>query len=197
MTLRQELQISLRDEDYRHAYADEQLNLSIGTQIKVIREQQGLKQEQLAEKIGTKQAGVSRLESSNYAGWSIAGLRRLAQAFDLRLRVSFEEFGSLWEEVSQFSRETLQRRSFCNDPEFSAAPTEAERTHRRKRAHNVRGRRYVKRHSRQVHPTTSSPWLLNAIGSTESNNNSATLRTLSAQASSNSTATLPRGIYGN
>ena len=118
MTLRQQLQNSLQDEEYRHAYADEHLNLSIGTQIKVVREQQGMTQEELAARIGTKQAGVSRLESANYVGWSIAGLRRLARAFDLRLRVSLEEFGTLWREVETFSRESLQRRTFHHDPEF-------------------------------------------------------------------------------
>jgi ribosome-binding protein aMBF1 (putative translation factor) len=82
MTLRQQLRVSLQDSEYRHAYADEQLNLSIGTQIKVLREQQEMTQEQLAAKIGTKQAGISRLESANYAGWSIAALRRVAQALD-------------------------------------------------------------------------------------------------------------------
>jgi len=118
MRLRQRLRIDLTDKDYRHAYADEHLNLSIGTQIKVIREQQGMTQADLADRIGTKQAGVSRLESANYASWSIAALRRLAEAFDLRLRVSFEEFGTLWEEVHYFSRKSLERRRFDDDPEF-------------------------------------------------------------------------------
>ena len=120
MTLRQELRFNLQDFEYRHAYADEHLNLSIGTQIKVLREQREMTQEQLAEKIGTKQGGVSRLESANYEGWSLAALRRLAQAFDVRLRVSFEEFGTLWKEVLDFNRETLQRRPFAKDPEFQA-----------------------------------------------------------------------------
>jgi transcriptional regulator with XRE-family HTH domain len=121
MNLRQRLQISLKDEEYRNAYADEQLNLHIGTQIKVVREQQGMTQSELAQKLGTKQAGISRLESANYDGWTIGILRKLAKAFDLRLCVSFEEFGSLWKEVEEFRRETLQRRKFSADPEFSKA----------------------------------------------------------------------------
>jgi transcriptional regulator with XRE-family HTH domain len=133
MTLRQQLRVSLQDSEYRHAYADEQLNLSIGTQIKVLREQQEMTQEQLAAKIGTKQAGISRLESANYAGWSIAALRRVAQALDLRLRVSFEEFGTLWKEVASFGRQSLQRRPFSKDPEFCGT-IEAKRKIRRKRS---------------------------------------------------------------
>ncbi len=80
-----------------------------------------MSQAALAAKIGTKQAGISRIESANYDRWSIAILRRLAEAFDLRLRVTFEEFGTLWKEVDDFSRESLLRRRFEDDPEFKEA----------------------------------------------------------------------------
>ena len=118
MSLRNRLKHQLKDRQFRHAYADEQLNLSIGTQIKVIREAQKMSQSALADKIGTKQTGISRIESANYSGWSIAILRKLAEAFDLRLRVSFEEFGTLWKEVDDFSRTSLERCKFDDDPEF-------------------------------------------------------------------------------
>ncbi len=118
MSLRKRLKRQLRDRQFRHAYADEHLNLSISTQIKVIRESQQLSQAALGGMIGTKQAGISRIESANYSGWSIDTLRRLAEAFDLRLTVSFEEFGTLWKEVDNFKRASLERRSFAEDPEF-------------------------------------------------------------------------------
>lgn len=118
MSLRNRLRRQLRNSEFRHAYADEHLNLSISTQIKAIREKQRMSQAALAAKLGTKQAGVSRIENANYDGWSIAMLRRVAEAFDLRLRVSFEEFGTLWREVENFNRESLERRDFKHDPEF-------------------------------------------------------------------------------
>jgi transcriptional regulator with XRE-family HTH domain len=121
MSLRNRLKRQLRNRQFRHAYADEHLNLSISTQIRAIREKQEMSQTALAEKIGTKQAGISRIESANYDRWSIALLRRLAEAFDLRLRVSFEEFGTLWKEVDTFGRESLERRTFEEDPEFIEA----------------------------------------------------------------------------
>jgi hypothetical protein len=37
----------------------------------------------------------------------------------LRLRVSFEEFGTLWDEIGGFSRNSLRRRKFADDPEFN------------------------------------------------------------------------------
>ena len=118
MSLRNRLKRQLRNRQFRHAYADEHLNLSISTQIKAIRKKQGMSQAALAEKMGAKQAGISRIESANYSGWSIAVLRRLAEAFDLRLSVSFEEFGTLWKEVDDFSRPSLERLKFDEDPEF-------------------------------------------------------------------------------
>jgi len=127
VSLRERLKRDLKDKEFRHAYADEHLNLSISTQIKVIREMQNLSQAALAEKVGTQQAGISRVESANYEGWSIGFLRKLAEAFDLRLRVSFEEFGTLWREVDIFGREFLKRRKFQEDPEFKAPDKEAAR----------------------------------------------------------------------
>ncbi len=118
MTTREKLRKDLTDSEYRHAYADENLNLVIASQIRILREQQGLSQRDLAEKLGTKQAGVSRLESADYRGWSVRVLKKLAEAFDLRLRISFEEFGTLWKEVEHFSRENLQRKPFSEDLEF-------------------------------------------------------------------------------
>jgi len=125
--LREQLRKDLNDADFRHAYSDENLNLWIAAQIKVLREQQNLSQKELAERIGSKQAGVSRLESANYSGWSVRILKKLAEAFDLRLRISFEEFGSLWQEVNNFSKENLQRRSFRDDPEFHQTTSPAMR----------------------------------------------------------------------
>ena len=117
--LRQKLRVKLRDPDYRHAYADEALNTFLASQIKVLRKQRKLRQANLAATLGTKQSAVSRLESADYDGWTITTLKKLAEAFDLRLRVSFEPFGTLWQDMSQCTEEHLQRPVFEKDPEFS------------------------------------------------------------------------------
>ncbi len=69
------------DEEYRYGYAESFLNSYIAAQIKILREQRKLTQAQLAEKIGTKQAGISRLENVNYTAWKVDTLTRLARAF--------------------------------------------------------------------------------------------------------------------
>jgi transcriptional regulator with XRE-family HTH domain len=112
--LREEFQ----DPEYRHAYAEDFLNTKIATQIRVLREQRGWTQADLAEKIGTKQAGVSRLENVNYSGWKIETLKRIARAFDVAFNAGFEAFGKLLDEAEEFGRQSLEKPSFEADPGF-------------------------------------------------------------------------------
>jgi transcriptional regulator with XRE-family HTH domain len=116
--LRGNLREEFHDKEYRHAYADESLNTYIATQIKVLREQQGLTQKQLADLTGMAQPRIAVLEDINYSSWSINTLRRIAEAFDLRLSVKFETFSSLIPEIETFSRESLAREPFDKDTWF-------------------------------------------------------------------------------
>lgn len=107
-----------RDKEYREAYADDYLNTRVASQIRAIREQRDMTQQDLAESIGTHQAGVSRIENVNYSGWSIRTLKKIAHAFDCRLHISFETYGSLLERGAGYSRRVLQRPKFEEDPKF-------------------------------------------------------------------------------
>ena len=113
-----------KDKDYRHGYVDEFLNAFIATQIKVLREQRNWTQHQLAEEAGMKQQRICVMENVNYSSWSINTLRRLAEAFDLTLNVSFEDFGKRLADMDRFSRESLERFSFAEDPAFAEQPIE-------------------------------------------------------------------------
>ena len=110
-TLNEELRLDFLDKDYAHDYVDEFLNASIATQIKAIRQQRGLSQEELADLAGMKQERISVLEDVNYGSWSIKTLRRLARAFDVTLKVSFETFGVRIDDIVNFSRQNLERDS--------------------------------------------------------------------------------------
>lgn len=117
-TLFKRLWQTLQDKEYRHAYAEGFSDSKIATQIKVLREQRGWTQQQLAEAAGMKQSRIAVLEDVNYSSWSIRTLRRLAQALDLWLDVEFKEFGTVWSGLRDFSREALTRCSFADDPIF-------------------------------------------------------------------------------
>src|SRR3712207_2744535 len=121
-TLREEF----KDKETRHVYCDEFLNSSIATQIKVLREQRGLTQRELAERAGMRQERISVLADVNYSSWTINVLRRLAEAFDLTLTVKFESFGEKLFAIEDMSRETLEKPSFDEDPVFQDQPAFAQ-----------------------------------------------------------------------
>ncbi len=100
----------LRDPEYAAGYSESYVLAFIAAQIKVLREQQGMSQAQLADKIGTQQPGIARLEDCNHTP-SIGTLLKIAKAFGLRLKVSFETTESLPFEVAAFNRDSLQRAS--------------------------------------------------------------------------------------
>jgi len=128
------LRPEFQDEEYRHAYADECLNTMIATQIKVLREQQHMTQTALAKKAGMKQPRLSVLEDASYNSWSISTLRRLARAFDLTLRVSFESFTGFILDFESLGRETLERTPFNDDPLFRSSKITTSAKFRRRGA---------------------------------------------------------------
>ena len=107
--LREELRQDFQDEEYAHTYVDDFLNAEIATQIKVLREQRALTQQQLADLTGMAQPRLSLLEDVNYGSWSIKTLKKLARAFDVTLKVSFETFGARIGDIVNFNRAALQR----------------------------------------------------------------------------------------
>lgn len=112
------LKSEFEDKEYRDSYAEDYLNTYIAVQIKVLREQRQMTQADLAKRIGTKQAGVSRLENVNYTNWKTQTLKKIAKALDVRLQISFETFGTLLREAENFSTESLKRPNFADDPAF-------------------------------------------------------------------------------
>lgn len=129
----EKLRNDFQSEDYRHSYAEECLNTSIATQIKVLREQRKMTQGKLAESTGMKQPRLSVLEDANYSSWSINTLKRLARAFDLALSVKFEAFSDVILDFEGLSREALERPSFGNDPIFQSSKVVRFRKPRRQR----------------------------------------------------------------
>ena len=59
-------------------------------QIAALRQQAGLSQKELAERLKTSQQQVRRLESPNYEGHSLSTMRRVADILDADVRVILE-----------------------------------------------------------------------------------------------------------
>lgn len=62
----------------------------IALKIADLRKQAGLSQKDLARELKTSQQQISRLESPAYEGHSLSMLRRVAQALDADMKISFE-----------------------------------------------------------------------------------------------------------
>ena len=109
---------SFKHNHYRYGYVYDFFNSYIDTQIKTLREQRGWNQLELGERAGMMQPRISVMENVNYSSWSIKILRKLAEAFDLTLCVSFESFGTRVNDIEKFSREYLEKFSFKDNPYF-------------------------------------------------------------------------------
>lgn len=112
------LRHDLRQPEFSEGYAESFQDALVATQIRVLREENHWTQADLAARIGTTQTAVSRIENVNYSAWNISTLKKLARAYRVRLKVSFETYGSLIRDVENFSRESLRRTPREIDPEL-------------------------------------------------------------------------------
>ena len=124
---RERLRCDVRDNpEYREQYANSVLTENVSTQVQALRRQRGLTQEDLARKIGTKQPRISNIEtppeSDDPPNWEVATLSRIAHALGTRLKITFETYGSLVEELGSVSSDSLRRAEPENDPVLFPRP---------------------------------------------------------------------------
>ena len=78
----------LSDPKLRKAYDDLEEEFRLIESVIEKRLEKGLTQKQLAQKMGTKQSAISRLESGNYNP-SFGFLKKVARALGVKLKISF------------------------------------------------------------------------------------------------------------
>ncbi len=81
------LKEALKDPEFKKAYDALEVEFSIIEQVIRKRLEKGLTQKQLAEKIGTKQSAIARLEGGT-TNPSVAFLEKVAKALGSKLQVS-------------------------------------------------------------------------------------------------------------
>lgn len=69
----------------------ERVHAKVARQIYDLRTAAGLSQAELAERVGTTQSAISRLESADYEGHSLSMLRRIAEALGAKIDVGLAE----------------------------------------------------------------------------------------------------------
>lgn len=111
-------------EDMRYALAGTYLSACVALQIRALRHKKAWTQEELAKRAGLHQNQISALEECTWESRgqpTLETLRKIARAFDVRLRVSFETWSSLVDEFCA-SPDIHVPLSFYEDPEFTHAP---------------------------------------------------------------------------
>ena len=82
------------DNDLATAVDAERFNLNVGSVIYEARNNAGLTQQQLADRVGMHQSAIARLEDADYYGHSLKTLERIAAALGKRLRPLEVDFNS-------------------------------------------------------------------------------------------------------
>lgn len=102
----------LSNSEARTAYVDAELVNGIAHQIRVLRQQRGWTQQDLAGKLKTTQAAISRLEDPSYGRFSVKSLLALGSAFDVALYVRFLPFSQFVAQTWDTSEERFLAESY-------------------------------------------------------------------------------------
>lgn len=84
------LEEQLRDPDFAERFKRAGEAWDVALQLAALREQAGVSQKELAQRLHTSQQQISRLESPGYEGHSLSMLRRVAHALHARVKVTIE-----------------------------------------------------------------------------------------------------------
>ena len=82
-----------RDPGMKKRVGKEKEKIRLAWQIRQLRQEAGLSQEQLAKIIGTSRTAITRIEDEAYDSYSLHTLRRVAEALDAELVVGLRKTG--------------------------------------------------------------------------------------------------------
>ena len=80
------LKKQLKNPLFRKTYKEVGKKVELGYQIFLARKRTGLTQGELADRIGTRQSNISRLEFGNY-NFTVGMLEKIAKALDLQIKI--------------------------------------------------------------------------------------------------------------
>jgi transcriptional regulator with XRE-family HTH domain len=84
------LEEQLKDPDFAERFKKAGEAWDIALQITALRKESGLSQKELAQRVGTSQQQISRLESPSYEGHSLSMLRRVAEVLGATVNVKIQ-----------------------------------------------------------------------------------------------------------
>ena len=87
---KKELNKRLKNSEFKKEFENLESEFELAKQVINLRAKAKLTQKELAEKIGTSQPSIARLESGNYKNLSLSFLRRIGDAFGVQLHIQFK-----------------------------------------------------------------------------------------------------------
>ena len=84
------LEEQLKDPDFVRRYQKAGEAWDVALQLAALRKKAGLSQKELAQRVGTSQQQISRLESTSYEGHSLSMLRRVAEALGATVHINIQ-----------------------------------------------------------------------------------------------------------
>ena len=88
------LQEQLQDPELKREYDSVEVEFALAREIVSLRQQRNLTQRELAEKAGTSQPAIARVESGNYRNLSLSFIRRLAEALGAEPEIHLRNRGA-------------------------------------------------------------------------------------------------------
>jgi transcriptional regulator with XRE-family HTH domain len=85
----------LKDKKYRDEFVSSRISQTLALQARVLRQEAGLSQDELAEELHTSQNAISRLENPGYGKHSTSTLKKYASYFDVGLIIRFVPYSRL------------------------------------------------------------------------------------------------------
>ena len=83
------LQEELKNEKFKRAYEMERAKVSLAQKIALLREEENLRQVDLAKRLGVSQQFISQIETAQEKNLTIDTLLRIAISLDRGIRISF------------------------------------------------------------------------------------------------------------
>ena len=105
------LEEQLKDPAFSERFQKAGKAWDVAVQLAALRRESGMSQKDLAEKVGTSQQQISRLESPSYEGHSLSMLRKVAEVLGANVQVKIERAKTLKpsavaETVSQYGKKS-------------------------------------------------------------------------------------------
>jgi transcriptional regulator with XRE-family HTH domain len=104
--------LSLKRPGAKEAYVEAELVNGLAHQIRILREQRGWTQKELAKRVNTSQNTISRLEDPSYGRYTIRTLLSLSKAFDVALFVRYLPFSKFMEATWDTRHERFEAASY-------------------------------------------------------------------------------------